>query len=191
MLAIYILKDFQVRRVVIHGDFEMVIKQMLGEYQDRHPRTRSYRNDIQNLIKCFEECNFNLIPRLQNCIANSWATSATIFKIPIHPNRKYEVEVRHKPYVPDNVKSWQVFEDDKQIQNFLTLTRDFDGLTIDENNVLLEGSTLTQESLQSQIVIPKEMPRDDIVVPIECVNGTKYEEVIGPESQGLMGRSNI
>ena len=32
MLEIQILKEFQVNRVVIHGDSEMVIKQMQGEY---------------------------------------------------------------------------------------------------------------------------------------------------------------
>ena len=55
---IQIIKDFQVRRVVIHGDFELVIKQMTGEYQARHHRMRSYRNVAQDLIGCFEECNF-------------------------------------------------------------------------------------------------------------------------------------
>ena len=45
VLAIQILKDFQVRRVVIHGGSELVTKQMIGEYQARHPRLRSYIND--------------------------------------------------------------------------------------------------------------------------------------------------
>ena len=92
---------------------------------------RSYINVALDLIECFEERNFNLIPRLQNSITDLLATSIVVFKIPMHPNRKYEVEVRNRPYVPDNVKSWKVFEDDKQIQNFLTLTREFDGLNID------------------------------------------------------------
>ena len=68
----------------------------------------------------------------------------------MHSNRKYEVEVRHKPSILDNVKSWKVFEYDKKIQNFLALTKEFDALNIDENNALLEGPTLTQECLPSQ-----------------------------------------
>ena len=55
----------------------------------------------------------------------------------------------HTPSVPYNVNIWQVFEDDKQIQNFLTLTREFDGLSIDEENELLEKTTLSQEPLQN------------------------------------------
>ena len=105
MLAIQILKDFQVRRVAIHWDFDLVIKQIQGEYHARHPTMRSYRNAAQDLIGCFEECKFNLIPILQNCIADSLETSTTVFNIPMHPNRKYEVEVRHIPSFLDNVKS--------------------------------------------------------------------------------------
>ena len=91
MLAIQIIKDFQVRRVVIHGDSELVIKQMTGQYQAKHPRMRIYRNVAMDLIECFEECNFNMIPILQNCIADSLATSAVVFKVSIHPSGEYEI----------------------------------------------------------------------------------------------------
>ena len=99
-----------------------------------------------------------MIPRLRNCIDDSLATSATVFKVPLHPSGKYKVEVRHRPSVPDKVKSWQVFEDDKQIQKFLTLTGEFDGLNIDENNALLEGPTLAQESMSRQADTSRDMP---------------------------------
>ena len=140
---------------------------------------RSYRNVALDLIECFEECNFNLIPRLQNCITGSLATYTTVFKVTIHPSGKYEVEVRHRPFVLDNVKNWQVFEDDKQVQKFLNLTWYFDGLINDEYNRLLGGSTLTQECLQSQTDSSKEMPRDDIIVPTEGVVGSDTENVVG------------
>ena len=42
MLAIQVLEEIQVKRVVLHGDFELVIKKMTGEYQARHPRMRFY-----------------------------------------------------------------------------------------------------------------------------------------------------
>jgi hypothetical protein len=41
------------------------------------------------------------------------ATSAVVFKVPIFHDRKYKVEVKYKPTVPDNMKYWQVFEDEK------------------------------------------------------------------------------
>ena len=64
MLAIQILKGFHVKRVLIHGDSELVIKQLQGEYQAQHPRMRSYRNAIQDLVEGFDRCEFSLIPRL-------------------------------------------------------------------------------------------------------------------------------
>ena len=36
------------------------------------------------------------------------AISSSLFKIPIHPNKKYGIEVKHRPAVPDNLKYWQV-----------------------------------------------------------------------------------
>ena len=89
MLEIQIIKDFQVRRVVIHGYFELVIKQMMGEYRARHPRMRTYGNASQDLMECFEECRFNLIPILQNFLVDSLATSIVVLKNPLHPNNKY------------------------------------------------------------------------------------------------------
>ena len=52
-------------------------------------------------------------------IDDSLATLASVFKISIYPNKKYEIEFNHRPTVRDNVKYWQVFKDDKQLNNFL------------------------------------------------------------------------
>ena len=62
MLAFQILKRFQVKKVLIHWDSELVIKQLQGEYQAQHPRMRSYRNAVQDLVEGFDECEFSLIP---------------------------------------------------------------------------------------------------------------------------------
>ena len=149
---------------------------MIGEYQARHPRMRSYQNSVEDLIKCLEECNFNLIPRVQNCVVDSLATSAAAFKVPMHPVGKYEIKVRHGPSVPNNVKIWKVFEDDKKIQKSLTLTKEFDGLIIDEENELLENATLTQGPSQIHIVVPKEIPQEEDVAPLEYVDAGEAEE---------------
>jgi hypothetical protein len=60
------------------------------------------------------------------------ATSASVFKIPIFPNRKYDIEVKHRPTVPDNIKYWQVFEDDKQVERFLQMSDEFANINIDD-----------------------------------------------------------
>jgi hypothetical protein len=51
--------------------------------------------------------------------ADSLALAASNFKIAILPNLVFEVEVRHKPSIPGNIKNWQVFKDDQEIKIFL------------------------------------------------------------------------
>ena len=76
------------------------------------------------------------IARGQNVIANSLAVVASPFKIPIHMNRKYEIEVKHRLVVRDNIKYWQVFDDDQQVNRFLTMSQEFENCTIDEEEVV-------------------------------------------------------
>lgn len=62
MLVIQILKKICVKKVVIQGDFDLVIKQLQGDYQARHPRMRTYMNAMLDMVEGFEECEFSLIP---------------------------------------------------------------------------------------------------------------------------------
>jgi hypothetical protein len=59
-------------------------------------------------------------------------TSASLFKIPTFPNSKYEIEVKYRPGVPDNIKYWQVFEDDKRVERFLQMSDKFANVNIDD-----------------------------------------------------------
>jgi hypothetical protein len=81
---------------------------------------------VLDLLEEFSEYSLSVIPRGQNQIVDALATSASVFKIPIFPNRGYEIEVKHRPTVPDNIKYWQVFEDDKQIESFLKMDDEFE-----------------------------------------------------------------
>ena len=89
LLEILALKKLKVMRVVLCGDYEMVIKKMTSEYQARHPRMKSYRNATQGLIEGFKECSFKLFPGVHNYVVNSLATSASSFNLPAHPIGKY------------------------------------------------------------------------------------------------------
>jgi hypothetical protein len=42
-------------------------------------------------------------------MADSLATSASNFKVPLPPKFRYDVEVKYRPSIPDNVKQWKVF----------------------------------------------------------------------------------
>jgi hypothetical protein len=113
------------------GDFELIINQVKGMYQTKHPRLRPYRNLALDILRGFSEYDLTAIPREQNHIANALATSASIFKIPSLPDKIYEIEVKHRPTIPDNIKHWQVFEDDKQVERFLLMSDEFSNTNFD------------------------------------------------------------
>lgn len=89
------------------------------------------------MLQNFTECNFTVIPRLQNAVADALAISAATFKIPIHQNRRFEIEVKHRP-VRDNIKYWQVFDDDKHTERFLEGTNEFTNTSIDNQCCCLQ-----------------------------------------------------
>ena len=86
---------------------------------------RAYRNVVLDLLENFSEFAFSVIPKIRNTIPDSLAAAASISKVPSFPNIRYEHEIMHRPSVPDNMNNWQVFENDKQIEEFLKLEGDF------------------------------------------------------------------
>ena len=62
MLGLQILKKLGAKRVSIHGDFELIIKQIKGEYSAKHPRLRAYRNAALDFLECFIEYDLSSIP---------------------------------------------------------------------------------------------------------------------------------
>ena len=66
---------------------------------------RSYKNLVLELLDEFDEYTISLIPREQNSITDSLASSTTLFKIPIYPNKEYQIQVKHRPSIPDDVKN--------------------------------------------------------------------------------------
>jgi hypothetical protein len=88
----------------IHLDHsELVIEKAEGSYQAKHPILRSYRNLVLDLLEGFKEYHLSVIPRKENGIADALVVSDSVFKIPVYPNKKYKIEVKHKPAIPDNV----------------------------------------------------------------------------------------
>ena len=136
ILGIDKLIELKIKNVFIYGDSELIINQVKGMYQEKHPIMRSYRNLVFDLLKSFEGYQLTTIPRGQNVIANALAVAASLFKIPIHTNRKYKIEVKHRPAILDNIKYCQVFDDDQQVNKFLTLSQEFENCTIDEVEVV-------------------------------------------------------
>ena len=132
LLGLQILKKMQARKVYIYEDSKLVLRQVIGTYQAKHPRMRDYKNLALDILECFEEYQIFIIPISQNVITDTFAVAASTFRIPLHPNTKYTIEVKHRPTILDNVKYWQVFKDDDHIESFLTLSDGYENMAIDE-----------------------------------------------------------
>ena len=90
-----------------------------------------YHDAVLYILNTFTEYTSSLIPRDNNVIADSHSTLATMFKIPLYPNNKYEFNVKHCLFVLDNVQYWNFFQYDKKIDNFLQMEEEFVSSKID------------------------------------------------------------
>ena len=105
-------EDFCSRR------FELIIRQIKGEYSAKNPKLRENRNTALDHLKKFEKYELTSLPRTQNSLANELAFAASTCRLP-HANEKYTVKVKYRLEFPDNIDYWQVFENEKQIEDFL------------------------------------------------------------------------
>ena len=81
---------------------------------------------------CFFAFNLTYISRETDQLVDSLAVATSGFKVPIEPKASYEIHIKYRPSIPDNIKHWQVFEDDQQVQKFLECVSQFSESQIDE-----------------------------------------------------------
>ena len=92
-----------------------------------------YRNRVLDLIERFDAFNIKRISQTSNPVANSLAQSTSSLEpLAMDCVKKFTVELTLVPSVPDNITNFQVFEDDKNILDFLTSPRVFEAQVIDE-----------------------------------------------------------
>ena len=65
ILGLKALKDLQSQRVDIKGDSKFVIRQVQGSYQAKHPRMKSYRNLVLDLMGDLKNVNILLSPEVR------------------------------------------------------------------------------------------------------------------------------
>jgi hypothetical protein len=125
----------KIKNLEVFGDVELIIKQVNRQYQAKHPRLRSYRNCVWDLIEnLFTSINFHFVPRSENQHANALAKAASTFTPPTTFNLKYHIQMRHRPSIPNNIQHWQVFEDDEQLRKFLKSLDEFSETYNDQEN---------------------------------------------------------
>jgi ribonuclease HI len=132
VLGMRVAKEIGIKEVSVFGDAKLIIQQVSDFYRAKHPRLRSYRNEVWDLIdNFFSAFNITFIPREENTSTDSLAVLASLFRIPLSSKIHGEVEIRYTPSIPDNVKHWEVFEDDLEIKKNLQTVDEFSALHID------------------------------------------------------------
>lgn len=127
-------KDMKNEELSIFGHAKLIVHQTRNMYQAKHPRSRNYRNEAWDLIdNFFLDFNISFVPIEENSMVDSLAIFASNFKIPLPPKLKYDVEVKYRPSIPDNIKHWKFFEDDLETKRFLETMEDFFSLHIDQD----------------------------------------------------------
>ena len=116
----------------MYGDFELIIRKVNGEYNANHPRLRAYRNDVVDLLENFKESHLIFVPRKKNIAAHSLAYIARMCLTPCE-TKDCTTQIKLRPAIPDNEKYWQVFDGDKQIEDFMQFINEFELPSSDSN----------------------------------------------------------
>ena len=51
----------------------------------------------------------NFVYREENEMVDSLAIATSNFKVPLDVKATYDVQIKNRPSIPDNIKYWQVF----------------------------------------------------------------------------------
>jgi hypothetical protein len=82
ILGLKVLKELGMDKIAVHGDFELIINQVKGIYQAKHPRMRAYRNLVLDLLGKFSKYNLSVIPGGKIISLMHWPPQPQSSKLP-------------------------------------------------------------------------------------------------------------
>lgn len=69
---------------------------------------------------------------------DSIVVSASTFKILEPVQLEYHIQVKYQPSIPNNLKQWQIFEEDEQLKYFLQVINEFSNMQIEEDQQVVQ-----------------------------------------------------
>ncbi|GAU51921.1 hypothetical protein TSUD_417040, partial [Trifolium subterraneum] len=73
--------NHRIKILEVYGDSALVIYQVKGEWETRHPKLIPYRAHVVKLTEYFDEITFHHIPREENQVADALATLSSMYKV--------------------------------------------------------------------------------------------------------------
>lgn len=81
ILGLHTAKIMNIECLTVYGDSELVIRQIRNQCQAKHPRLRTYRNEVWDLIEnFFLAFNIQFLPREGNTMIDSLVVAANTFR---------------------------------------------------------------------------------------------------------------
>jgi len=135
-LGLKAAKDMNVKHLEVFGDSELVVSQVKDKYKLKQIRLKQYKNEVCDLIeRDFLAFNLSFVPRAENQLEDSLTLAASGLRARLVQHIKYEVQMKYIPSIPDNIKHWKVFQDDKEIDRFLPVIDKFCSVCMDQENL--------------------------------------------------------
>jgi ribonuclease HI len=170
ILGLNTTKEMGIKGLKVFGDTYLIIQQVNNTFQEKHVRLKAYRDEVWKIRDSFSIFDISYIPRDMNHLADSLAISDSLFIPPMPPRLNYEIQVKYKPSLLENIKYWKVFEDDDELNRFLQEVDEFSDMHVNQQNQNVEESQkpkLKQKLGQHDIV---QLPNNCIprgLVPFE------------------------
>ena len=73
--------DLGIKSLDVFGDSALVISQIKGEWDTKHPNPIPYKEHVLTLLPHFEQTTFEHFPREENQLADALATMSSMFKL--------------------------------------------------------------------------------------------------------------
>ena len=74
--------EWNITELQIFGDSQLIIKQVLNDYQTKDEKLLPYKELVDQLTQHFTKLQFTQVPRLQNKAADAMATIGSLLEIP-------------------------------------------------------------------------------------------------------------
>ena len=119
MLGVKAAKEMGIMCLEIFGATYLIIQQVNNTFQENNVRLKAYRDEVWKLRDSFMFFELSYIPRAMNHIANSLDVYASIFITLLPPKLSYEIQVKYRTSLTNNVKFLKVFVNDDELSKFL------------------------------------------------------------------------
>ncbi|XP_058783619.1 uncharacterized protein LOC131658329 [Vicia villosa] len=155
--------DLRIKILDVYGDSALVINQIKGERETRHPGFIPYRDYARRLLTFFNKDEFHHIPREENQMAYALATLASMYQVKF-PNEAPQITIMRLDR-PAHVFAVEVVTDDKpwfhDIKIFLQKqeyppgesSKDIRTLRRLSGNFFLTGNVLYKRNFDMKMVV--------------------------------------